>query len=646
MRAFNSENTGRSAQWFASALCVWAVMIGVVFANGEGSINFSFDQVDVHAFVRLVGEITGRQFVVAEGINKKITVVSPRVERNEVYPLFLSILESSGCTIVREGDLYRVVVLPESATPIGRVVGPDEESPTEGLVTRIFHLQHVQSADLRDVLMPMVSGGKQGTVGAVKDTNHLIITDTAESLRKIEKIIAEIDRPGLARSIEILSLEYVGAEEIAEQLNMAMEESETRGEILRRRLPDIPGRGTTSGRTKATVVAAPHSNSLMLVGTVSQLTELKRIIKQMDVDAPSTRGRLNAIFLKYISAVDTAKSINALLQKSSEIGKNAAQKRKIAIEASEANNALLVDALSGDYENVKRLIEQIDILPQQVHIEVLILEVSASDDINIGVEMAVVEMPAEVGSTVVQGGTRLFSGADGLMNVIQNGIFPSGLTVGIAHGSRLDGDGNVVVGYPGIINIDAIKRSGSVRIRSETALETQNNKEASVVSVNEIPILKSTIEGGSGSARDVIQNIDRIDVGIKLKLTPHVIPGGEVQMDINTGIEAVIDAGSSTLQFTPTIAKREVITSVTVPDGDMIVIAGLTREDKKKVVKKVPILGSIPLLGWLFRHTVDIVENTNVLIFVTPRILTDRTVVESVMESWQEKTGLKAYEKK
>jgi general secretion pathway protein D len=167
----------------------------------------------------------------------------------------------------------------------------------------------------------------------------------------------------------------------------------------------------------------------------------------------------------------------------------------------------------------------------------------------------------------------------------------------------------------------------------------QDNKEASVSIVNQIPILKSTIQGGSGTSRDVIQNIERMDVGIKLKITPHVIPNGQVRMELNPSIEAVVDAGPSG-QYTPTTARREVSTVVTVPDGETIVIAGLTREDKIKVVHKIPILGSIPLIGWLFRHTVDSTEKTNLLIFVTPRVMKNPAGALQLRQDLQKRTGL------
>ena len=608
--------------------------------GAEGFVNFSFDQVDVSAFVKLVGEMTGRKFALGDGVQGKITVVSPQVKRAEVYPLFVTILESVGCSVVQDGDVYRVITMPPRASPMAPVVGEGDKLPEAGIVTRIIRLQNVSASEVRKMLEGRVIGGKAGAVVAMEETNHLIVTDTTESIRRIEKIIAEIDRPGLARVTEVVALEYASAESLADQLSQALLERESRGEQLAQRLPQVAGASGGGGSMPAVVVASPHANSLILVGTQVQLLSLKEIIKQMDKDTPAGRGRLNAVFLKYLVAADAAKSISALLDKSQGKDEKLLKRKTISLEADAANNALLIDAMPSDFDLIKKLIEQLDKVPQQVHISVLIAEVSKSEGLNLGVEMAALNMPSGVGDTVIQGSSTL-NDSSGLMNAIQQGILPGGLSIGVAHGTSIDASGKVVSGWPGIVNINAVKKNGHFEILSETALEAQNNKEASVNIVNQIPILKSTIQGGSGTARDVIQNIDRVDVGIKLKLTPHIIPGGEVQMVLNPTIEAVVDAGSSSTQFTPTIAKREVSTTVTVPDGRTIVIAGLTRKDQKQTEKRVPILGSIPLIGRLFRNTVDSADKTDLLIFVTPRIIDSMVTADHILDNWSDKTGLK-----
>lgn len=607
--------------------------------RSSGHINFSFDKVDVKTFVELVGRITGRKFVVADDIDRKITVVSPLVTADEVYPLFISILESAGCSVVQDGRISRIVALPRREIPVVPVVGVREKTPANGVVTKIFHLQNVAAKDVAKLISSKVGGSAKGAVGAIEETNHLLVTDTAESIRRIAKIVAEIDKPGLARVTEVVPLTFAGAEDLAEQLNRAVAEVDTRARRLRNRLPAAPG--TSVGNRKAPViVASPHSNSLILVGVPSQIIQLRELVRKMDVDAPSGRGRLNAIFLKYIPAVEAAKSISALLEKSYGKTNTRNAMRRISIEASAANNALLVDAMPGDFDVVKRLVDQLDQMPEQVHIDVVIAEHSINDDLDIGVEIVALEMPSKVGDTTIQGGSTFSSGADSLMNMIQAGMFPGGITIGMAAGRSVDANGNISIGYPAVLNINAMKRNGKIRIRSETSLETQNNREATVSIVNEIPILKSTIQGGSGTARDIIQNIERIAVGVKLKLTPRVVPGGHIQMSLNTSIEAVIDTGLTGAQLTPTIARREVSTTVTVPNGRTIIIAGLTREDTAEVVKKVPILGSIPVIGILFRRTIKSYEKSNIVILVTPRIVTSISEAEAVMSDWHKKTGL------
>ena len=607
--------------------------------DNSGVVNFTFDEVDVRTFVKLVGEITGKRFVVGEGISGKITVVSPKVNSDEVYPLFLSILESVGCSVLEDGGILRIVALTNRPTPLAPVVGPGQITPLVGIVTKVIRLEHISAAELRRALEVKGATGGTGGISAIEETNQLIVTDTAGNIRRIEALVAEIDLPGLARVTEVISLSYASAGDVAQQLNDALTEHSTRANQLRKR---IGGQGTSSAvsdsRT-AMVVASPHSNSLIAVGTLSQIQALRDLVARIDVDVPSGRGRLNAIFLQHLAAEEAADNINALLTKTVEGKSGTVVSRNIAIEASPSSNALLVDASPGDFEVVKRLIEQLDQAPEQVHINVLIMEVSNTEGLEFGVDFAAVDMPSDVGDSVVQGGFSLGDSASGLLNSIQSGIFPRGLSVGIAHGTSRAADGTIKVGYPGLLNIDAQKLNGHFKVVSETSLQAQNNKEASVSVVNEVPILKSEIKE-TGTSRDVIQNIERIEVGIKLKITPHVIPGGRIRMALNPSIEAIIANGPEGTEFTPTIARRQVDTTVTVDDGRTIIIAGLTRQDELNSVRKVPVLGSIPLLGWLFRRTQTSTERTDVLIFVTPTIVSDRASADTVREHWEEKTGL------
>ncbi len=600
-------------------------------AETAGTVNFSFDQVDIRTFVKLMGEMTGRRFVIDEAVKGQISVVAPRIPVDQAYAVCLKILESAGCSVIDEGALTRVVPLAPRFQPSAPVVGDGKPMPREGIVTRVIRLQHTSVTDLRKVLDAITGREKSSHVALLESSNHVIITDTVEAVRRFEQVIAEIDKPGAGTVSEVVFLKHVDASEFVQQYNAA---AIGRERTVRDGVVVKPGRDLI-------MLASPHSNSLVMVGVGADVEDVKKILALIDVESPSGRGNLHAIFLKYIGAEEASKSLNALLEKS--LGKEApkaGERRRIAIESSPANNALLVDASPMDFQLVQTLVTELDQMPRQVMIEVMIAEVGVDDTLDVGVEMTALNLPSAVGKTVVSGGSTLSDSTVGLMNAIQDGIFPRGISVGVAHGTRVDAQGNVVASYPAAININALQSKGNVKILSSVPLVAQNNKEASVSVVKNVPILKSTISAGTGTSRDIIQNIDRLDVGIKLKLTPHINPNDEVCMTLNPSIEAIIDPGPTGTQFAPTIARREVSTTVTVPSGKTIIISGLIREDRTKVVRKIPILGSIPILGFLFRHTVDTTERTNLIIFVTPRVMTEAADAQAATDDWSRRTGL------
>ena len=600
-------------------------------ARGTPTVNFNFDQVEIRTLARLVGEMTGRRFLVDNTVTGRVTVVTPApVPQVTVYPLFLNVLEATGFSVVEHDQMFHIVPLPERGLPAAPLAG--DTNALQGVVTKIIALQNVSVVELRKVLEPMVRGGKAGALASVEQTNHLLITDTRANITRLEKIIAELDKPGASRGIEMLKLEHAAADEVAQQLNAALRGSETAGSRLTRQVQQIGG-GGTGLPTDIVIVAAPQANTLLLAGRQSQLAEIKALIKQMDVEpTPATAGRLNAVFLKYLPAADAAKSLTALLAKT--VDKD--QRQRIAVEANAANNALMIEASPADFELVRSLITKLDQMPQQVMVEILIAEVSLGKSLNLGVQWNRIAVPSADATTGI--GRFRGTATDLLAGALTNS-FPQGLAVGVAKGNYTDAAGNVL---PNVVAfVTALAGNNDVKILSNVPLWAQNNVEASVNVVDNIPIRKSTIEGGAGTARDVIQNIDRMEVGIKLKFTPQVNPDNQVMMKLNPAIEAISDPGP-TDQFAPTIAKRDVSTTVTVPDNATIIISGLIRQDRIQSVNKIPLLGDIPFLGALFRSTSEKTQRTNLLIFVTPHIVSDMKRAMELQQALETKTGLNA----
>ncbi len=619
----------------ALALAAPACAQGTSGASGA-QVNFNFEQAELRLLVRLVGEMTGRRFVVDDTLTGKVTVVTPqRIPVEDAYPLLVSILEASGYTVSEQNGTHRVIKLGEAGVAPAPVVRPQEtDAPAAGLITKVIQVKNIGVSELRKLLEPLVHGGKSGALNVFPPSNHLIITDSAANIRQIEEILAELDRPGASRDIEVIALQHASAPDMAAQLTAAIRGRDTTGDkVVARHIAQV-SEGLGQLPAEVVIVPAPQANSLVVVGTPVQLNDIRSIVARLDVEPTSGYGRLHTVFLKYLSAEEAAKSLNALLAKTADKD----QRASIALEHSVANNALIVDASPQDFEHLKTLVEQLDRVPQQVLVEVLIVEVSADKGLDFGVRLASIDT-IEEGKTTFIGASRP-AATDGILEAIQKGLLPQGLALGVADGTYTTPDGTILPNIP--LAVQALARNRDLKILSNVPLWAQNNTEASVNVVQNIPLLRSTIEGGSGTARDTIQNIDRVDVGIKLKLTPLVNPDNEITLKLNPSIEAIIDEGPATTPFAPTIAKREVSTTVTVTNEATVIISGLIREDQVTDVYKVPLLGDLPLLGWLFRSKSDRKERTNLLIFVTPHIVTDREVAERLKAQLQERTSIES----
>ena len=604
-------------------------------ADGD-TIMFNFEQVDVRVFSQVVGGFIGKRYTVAENVKGTLTVISPNVSRKDAEKLFSAVLESSGFTIVQDGEMNRIVHLPERKANMGVIVTDEGKTPEFGLVTRIMRLNHVSVVEMSKMLELQLS--RKDVVSTLEETNHLIITDTVSSVKKIEELVKELDKPGMARTTEVIPLNHANAAELARQLMASFADNPSRAQELTNRMAAGTSYANTVSMSVPTIVASTHSNGLVVTGTQRQIQSVKDLIAKLDVPAPSGRSSFNIIALNYIKAVDIAKNISTVVEKFAAGNGDTSLIRRVAVEAIAESNTLLVNATPEDFKAIEAVIKALDVKPKQVHISVLIAEVSEGDLDKLGVTITALNSPDAVGKNAFAGATRSSADNMGMLSQLSSGMFGQGLTFGIAHGSYTDANGNIVTDYPGVFNIDAIKGNDKVKILANPSLGAQNNVEAEVSVVDNIPITEATITG-SGSDRDVIQNITRMDVGVKLTMTPHIIPDGIVQLELEPSIEAVTDKGVST-DYAPTISKRKVKTTVMVEDGKTIVIAGLMRNDKAEIKKKIPLLGDIPLLGWLFRWNSTEEKKTNILIFVTPTVISDSASADALRADLEKRTGL------
>lgn len=609
------------SSWFSRA---------AVTPPDEPMFPFKYYQVELPKLIQAVGDMTGRRFVMDESVKGNVTVHSPDlISAADVYPLLLSILEMSGYSVMEKGGAIHVIPLPEGEGAIGRVLA-EGEAATDGLNTRIFRLSHISANEVARLLEPLIRGGKTGAVAAFPSTNYLLVTGTGDAINKIEQLIRDLDVPGATRTMQVIQLKHASADAITAQLIRAMSGAETPAELVGRHIQKV-GVGAGDLPASLVIVAVPNANSIVVVGTPMQLTQVMDIVGKIDIPTPVEFGRLNAIRLKYISSEEAATTLNNLLAKTAAKD----QAARISIEHNNANNALVVESSPQDFELVRKLVDELDRMPPQVMVEVVIAEVSMGQDLELGVEWNTIDAPVE-GSTRAAGRSRPGE-SDSLANIIETGAFPQGLSLGVTRGTYVDASGSVLPRIPFLIQ--ALAKDRDVKILSNIPLWAQNNTEAMVSVVENIPILKSKTEG-TGDNRYVTQEIAREDVGIMLKLTPHINADNEVKLKLKPSIQAVTDTGPAETEFAPTISKREVETTITIPDRSTVVISGLIREDQIKVVSKVPLLGDLPLLGWLFRSTADRVQRTNLLIFVTPNIIKEIADADSVRASLESRSSI------
>ena len=614
------------------ALAALAALAPLPAAAEGDTLAFTFDQVDVRLFSQVVGSFTGRKIVVGEDVEGKITVVSPEVSRDEAYALFAAVLESSGFTIVPEHGVDRVVKAPErpAGLGLGPVVSDGRPLPEHGLVTRVLAVEHVSAAEMRDLLEAQTQ--RKGAFAVLQETNHLVFTDTADAVRRVESLVKQLDKPGMARVTEVIEVEHADAGDLARELAASFAESQSRAQQLLGRLPASTPGAVLPAFTPPTIIPVEHANRLLVTGSGRQIQRVKELLAQLDVEAPAARAPLRPILLNYLRAEDLARNITTLLEKYAASNPDPAHARRIAVEASPLAGALLVAASSAEeFRAVEDLVRVLDVRPRQVHISVVIAEVQEGEAETLGFQF---NAAGTYHGNAFGGGSHPnaeTAAGSTLASVVGSQMFPEGLTAGIVNKA-----GTTI----GAFNLDAIRQNAGVRILADPSISAENNVAAQVSIVDNIPMTESTVTG-TGSDRDVVQTITRYDVGVKLSLTPHITPDGRVQMELEPSIEAVTAATGGDV-LAPTISKRMVKTVQTARTGETIVIAGLTRSDRTTVRRRVPILGSIPLLGWLFRWDSEETRRTNILIFVTPTVVADDDAARSIRAADEVFTGLSA----
>ncbi len=651
--------------------------------SSRDQVVLNFVNADLDSVIKAVGQATGKNFVIDPRVKGTVNLVTEQpVSRAQALQTLGSVLRMQGYAMVESNGFTKVV--PEADAKLQgspTVIGPGA-SRGDQVVTQVFRLNYESANNLVPVLRPMIA--PNNTITAYPANNTLVITDYADNLRRLARIIAAVDAPA-SGEVELVPLKHALASDTALVLQKLMDPSAA----------GAAGGGAAPGidsSLRTTVVAEPRSNALMIrASSRARLQQARQLIEKLD--QPYARpGNIWVVPLKNADAVKLAATLRAIVAADSSFttstqpgaagaaaggiggaagmtsvstptgsqftggttgtqtgmrsgnggtGGGAYGSSAFAasfgtstqpttggiIQADPSTNSLIITASEPVYRNLRGVIDDLDARRAQVYIESMIVEVTSTQASELGIQWQGL-ISSSSGNNNVFAGTNFGSGGQNILNLTLAGaLFDSNRTAGIAAAQSLVPDvGGLNLG---IVNramglgalLRALGTNGSVNLLSTPNLITLENEEAKILIGQNIPITTgSYAQTGGAASVTPFQTFDRKDVGITLRVKPQITDGGLVKMQIFQESSSVVAGTLAQIQG-PTTNVRSIETNVLVDDGQIIVLGGLIEDTYGDGVQKVPLLGDIPLIGGLFRYENKNRGKTNLLVFLRPYVM-------------------------
>ncbi len=631
----------------------------------EEGVLLNFVNADIDAVVRAIGQYTGRTFVIDPRVKGTLSLSTERpVTRQQAYDQLLTALRLQGFTIVQTGNVARVVPEADAKLQGGAVIIPRGSAPSgDQLVTQVFRLQYESATAMVPILRPLIA--PNNTISAYPQNNTLVITDYADNLRRIQRIIESIDTAATS-DVELIPVKNGLALEIATVVNRVLDEGAR-----------AAGQASDAGQ-RVSILAEPRTNSIIIRAPSPQRLQLaKSLIAQLDKPA-LTPGNINVIHLRNAEAVRLAPLLRAIIGADASFvpqgsggsslspttsmapgsssgqpglstgtsGGTAPGLGQIAsggagssgsggtgglagmIQADPSTNSLIITAPEVLYRNIRAIVDKLDTRRAQVVIESLIVEVTADKAAEFGIQWQALGGVDNSGTNVI-GGTNFGVGGNNIINAAQNiGSLGQGLNLGVVRGR---------VNIPGIgevLNLAFLARalatSADANILSTPTIQTLDNEEAKFLVGQNIPLITGsfTNTGGAGAVNP-FQTFERRDIGLQLRVKPQISEGGVVRLAIYQEF--------SSIQNTLTAAQGGIITnkrsfesSVLVEDGNIVVLGGLIEDRVDNSKSQVPVLGDVPIVGGLFRYENRGRRKTNLLVFLRPYVVRDEGTSSSL----------------
>ncbi|TJZ73861.1 type II secretion system secretin GspD [Chitiniphilus eburneus] len=638
----------------------------VLAADDEVTLNFV--NADLESTIKAVGMITGRNFVLDPRVKGTVNIVSTLpVKKSQVYPILLSALRQQGFATVEAGGVVKVVPEADAKQNYSVTTKPGSKVAGDRIVTQVYPLKYESASQLVPILRPLIT--PNNAIAAYPAGNTLVITDYADNIQRLNRVIESIDQ---APSLDVfpVTLKYASAVDVAQ--------------TLARLLPEVNVQGVTppvavpEGVRRSAVVPDVRSNALLIrAETAVHAQQIRRLVETLDQPG-AAGGNIHVIYLRNAEAVKLAGTLKGILT-GQDSGNNASSGglsantsssmssslsgtttgstgsasmntggggtsggtpqaaatsvqmggTTVMIQADPMTNSLIITAPDNIYNNLRSVVDKLDVRRAQVYIEAMIAEVNVSKTGDFGIQWVL-----GAGGNIVGVGMSALAPASAANNLanIANSIIagtpsvPSGFNIGVLNANPLKGE------TPSLgVLATALQRSGNANILSTPNLITLDNEEARIMVGQNIPIITGT-QSSTGSNPNPFTTVEREDIGITLKVKPQVSEGGSITLSVYQEVSN-IDNDIQTDGAGIATSKRSIESRVLVDDGQVLVLGGLIEDRLSNGQSRVPGLGDIPGFGQLFRYESREWRKTNLMIFLRPYILRDGKASEALSNS-------------
>ena len=622
---------------------------GPAAKSAQEPVTLNFNNADIDAVAKTLATLSGHNVVVDPRVKGTINLTSTvPVAPSQALRLFAAQLRTQGFSLVESAGLYLVVPEADAKLQSGGVSAGAVPASNGQIVTQIFQLNHENANNLVPILRPLIS--PNNTVNVNPGTNALIITDYADNLQRLARIVAALDVAN-ATGVEVIHLKNALATDLVPMLQRLLESGAASNN-------GAPAAGQSDPSFKTTIMAEPRSNSLVVrAANAARMALARSLIAQLDQPADSgpnaASGNIHVVYLKNADATKLAATLRAALNAQSNTatgstsnlsttapsnnnpgGANATFSAAGAqpstggqIQADPSTNALIITAPEPQYRQLRAVIDKLDARRAQVFVESLIAEVSAEKAAEFGVQWQ-----GPVGnkgdSNIGLLGTNFKVGGANLISLATQGatgaVAPSsGLNIGVAHNNN----GTYVLGFLARF----LQTTGDGNVLSTPNLLTLDNEEAKIVIGQNVPFVTGQYTNNNTNAGSVnpFQTIERKDVGLTLRVKPQISENGTVKLQIYQEVSRLDPAsiGSATGLITN---KRSIESSVLVEDGAIVVLGGLLQDDYGNSQERVPGLGDVPVFGNLFRAESRSRKKTNLMVFLRPVVVRDGNATEGL----------------